>query len=235
MEGLESGAAVQVVASTRLLAESEHAIAGRTRSGTPSGRRGTEIEHKALTKATQPRLAVEPSRLVSRAATSGRVIAFRVVMTRPKIRRNVMMRKGEALSPIRREMERMFDDLGRRWRPSWMMEEEEGDVVPAVEVSESDDEVLVKAQLPGMKKDDIQVELSDGGLTIQGEAKEEKEEKKKNYYRREFSYGRFSRRIGLPRGVDTSKASAELKDGILNVHLPKTEEARKKSVQLTIQ
>jgi HSP20 family protein len=129
----------------------------------------------------------------------------------------------------------MFDDMGRwRW-PSWMQEEEEeGGFVPAVEVSESDDEVLVKAQVPGMKKEEIQVELADGGLTIQGESKEEKEEKKKNYYRREFSYGRFSRRIALPTGVDASKANAELRDGVLAVHLPKTEEARRKSVQLTI-
>jgi HSP20 family protein len=137
-------------------------------------------------------------------------------------------------------MERMFDDLGRwRW-PAWMerwpslTEEEEVSFMPAVEVGESDDEVFVKAQVPGMKREDIQVELSDGSLTIKGEAKEEKEEKKKSYYRREFSYGQFARRVSLPSGVDTGKATAELHDGVLNVRLPKTEESKKKSVRLPV-
>jgi HSP20 family protein len=136
-------------------------------------------------------------------------------------------------------MERVFDDMGR-WRlPSWMerwpsLTEEEATFMPAVEVAESDDEVVVKAQVPGMKREDIQVELYDGSLSIKGEAKEEKEEKKKSYYRREFSYGRFARRISLPSGVDAGKASAELKDGVLNVRMPKTEESRKKSVKLQV-
>jgi HSP20 family protein len=130
-------------------------------------------------------------------------------------------------------MERVFDELGRwRW-PSWM--EEEGTFMPAIEVGETDDEVVVKAQVPGMKREDLQVELLDGSLTIKGEAKEEKEEKKKSYYRREFSYGQFARSIALPSGVDTSEASAELRDGVLNVHVPKTEEAKKHSVKLTIE
>jgi HSP20 family protein len=137
-------------------------------------------------------------------------------------------------------MERMFDEMGRwRW-PSWMArwpswtDEEEGSFVPALEVSESDEEVSIKAQVPGMKREDIQVELADGSLLIKGEAKEEKEEKKKSYYRREFSYGQFARRVALPSGVDPGKASAELKDGVLNVRVPKTDEARKQSVKLAI-
>jgi HSP20 family protein len=136
-------------------------------------------------------------------------------------------------------MDRLFDDMGRwRWPSSmerWSsLADEETGFAPALEVGESEDEVFVKAQLPGMKREDIQVELSDGSLTIKGEAKEEKEEKKKSYYRREFSYGQFTRRVSLPPGVDTGKASAELKDGILNVRLPKTEELKKKSVKLAI-
>jgi HSP20 family protein len=136
-------------------------------------------------------------------------------------------------------MDRLFDDMGRwRW-PSWMerwpsLADEEIGFAPALEVGESEDEVFVKAQVPGMKREDIQVELSDGTLTIKGEAKEEKEEKKKSYYKREFSYGQFARRVALPSGVDTGKASAELKDGVLNIRLPKTEELKKKSVKLAI-
>jgi HSP20 family protein len=134
----------------------------------------------------------------------------------------------------------MFDEMGRWCWPSWMArwpswtDEEEGSFVPALEVSESDEEVSIKAQVPGMKREDIQVELADGSLLIKGEAKEEKEEKKKSYYRREFSYGQFARRVALPSGVDPGKASAELKDGVLNVRVPKTDEARKQSVKLAI-
>jgi HSP20 family protein len=116
----------------------------------------------------------------------------------------------------------------------WPSLTEEEAFLPAVEVGESDDEFFVKAQVPGMKREDIQVELSDGSLAIKGEAKEEKEEKNKSYYRREFSYGQFARRISLPSGFDARKAKAELRDGVLNVHLPKTEEARKQSVKLEI-
>jgi HSP20 family protein len=133
----------------------------------------------------------------------------------------------------------MFEDLGRwRWPssmeswPTWT--ETKGEFVPAVEVGETDEEMFVKAQVPGMKREDILVELSDGSLLIHGEAKEEKEEKKKSYYRREFSYGEFSRRIALPSGVDTGKASAELREGVLSVHIPKTEAAKKQSVKLAI-
>ena len=70
-------------------------------------------------------------------------------------------------------------------------------------------------------------------LSVSVKANEEKEEKK-SYYRREFSYGQFARRISLPSGVDAGKAKAELRDGVLNVHLPRTEEARKQSVKLEI-
>ena len=147
----------------------------------------------------------------------------------------ISSRSERALTPIRREMERVFDEIGKgRW-PAWpaWMEEEQG-LSPALEVGETDDEFFVKAQVPGMKREDIEIELSESALMMKGEAKEEKEEKKKNYYRREFSYGRFARTVPIPSGADTSKASAELKDGVLNVHIPKTEESKKHSVKLDI-
>jgi HSP20 family protein len=148
----------------------------------------------------------------------------------------LMTRKEGAVLPFRREMERFFDELGgRRW-PSWpaWMEEVEA-VTPAVEVGETDDEFFVKAQVPGMKKENLDVEFSDGALTIKGEVKEEKEEKKKSFYRREFSYGHFARTVPLPSGTDPSKAKADLRDGVLNVHVPKTAEAKKRSVRVDIQ
>jgi HSP20 family protein len=146
----------------------------------------------------------------------------------------LLARREGAMSPIRMDMERMFDDIGKWRRPFWM-EEEDGGFMPAVEMGESDDEVFVKVQVPGMKREDLQVELSDGVLIVKGEAKEEKEEKKKSYYRREFTYGEFTRRISLPSGVDAGKARAEVRDGVLSVHVPRTEEAKKHSVKLAIQ
>lgn len=148
-----------------------------------------------------------------------------------------LLRKREegALTPLRREMDRLFEDFGKtRWPawPAWM--QEEGGLAPAVEVGETDDEFFVKAQVPGLKREDVEVELADGGITIKGEAKEEKEEKKKNYYRREFSYGHFARTIPVPSDADASKAKADLKDGVLSVRVPKTEESKKRSVKLKI-
>lgn len=148
----------------------------------------------------------------------------------------LMTRKEGALVPFKKEMERFFDELGGWRRPSWPAWMEEGEVLtPAVEVGETDDEFFVKAQVPGMKRENLSVDLSEGALTIKGEAKEEKEEKKKSYYRREFSYGHFARTIPLPAGAEASKASAELHDGVLSVHVPKTAEAKKRSVKVAIQ
>jgi HSP20 family protein len=141
-------------------------------------------------------------------------------------------RKEGALTPFRKEMERFFDELAAgRW-PSW--QEERESFFPAVEAGETDDEFFVKAQVPGMKKENVEVELSDGSLTIKGEAKEDEEERRKSYYRREFAYGSFARRIPLPSGADTSRAKAELHEGVLSVHIPKTEESKKRSVKLAI-
>jgi HSP20 family protein len=93
--------------------------------------------------------------------------------------------------------------------------------VPKVDVAETEDSVHVTAELPGMKEDDIDVTLSDGNLVIRGEKKAEKEDKQKNYYRVERSYGSFQRSIPLPAEVDDQKVDASFKDGVLNIILPK--------------
>ena len=89
-----------------------------------------------------------------------------------------LTKKEGALTPLRREMERLFDDFGRMSWPAWM--EKEGPLVPAVEVGETDEEFFVKAQVPGLKRDDLDVQLTDGALTLKGEAKKEKEESEGN-------------------------------------------------------
>jgi HSP20 family protein len=88
---------------------------------------------------------------------------------------------------------------------------------PAVEVRRNDGELIVRTDLPGLKKDDVKVELTDNLLTISGERKEEKEEKREGYYRSERSYGSFYRQVPLPEGAKTDTATAEFTDGVLQI------------------
>ena len=106
--------------------------------------------------------------------------------------------------------------------------------VPAVDISEDEKEYVVKAELPDLKKEDVKVCVEDGDLTISGERKFEKEEKEKKYHRIERSYGSFVRSFTLPEGVSGDKVSASFKDGVLEVHLPKDETAKPKSVEVKV-
>jgi HSP20 family protein len=140
---------------------------------------------------------------------------------------------------LRDEMNRLLDDfvggwgfdrpLGNAASPMTM-----GRFVPAVDVSDTDSEIRVSAELPGMTEDDINVELDDDVLTISGEKKQEEEEEKEGHYWRESSYGHFMREIRLPAGVETDKAQATYSNGRLQVSLPKSEEsrARRRSVEI---
>jgi HSP20 family protein len=105
---------------------------------------------------------------------------------------------------------------------------------PLVDITEDDKEYLVKAEIPEMKKEDIKVNVHDDVLTITGERKYEKEEKGKKYHRVERSYGSFMRSFTLPEDADGSKVNAEYKDGVLKVHLPKSEKAKPKAVEVKI-
>ncbi|HXP59507.1 MAG TPA: Hsp20/alpha crystallin family protein [Dongiaceae bacterium] len=105
---------------------------------------------------------------------------------------------------------------------------------PSVDISEDDKEWLVKADLPEVKKEDVKVSVEDGVLTVTGERKFEKEEKGKKYHRIERSYGNFFRSFTLPEGADGAKVSAEFKDGVLKVHLPKSEKAKAKAVEVKV-
>ena len=105
---------------------------------------------------------------------------------------------------------------------------------PSVDVRETDKEIVVSAEIPGMEEKDIQVELAADGLTIRGEKRTETEDKKEGYVRKETSYGSFHRFIPLPAEVQAAKASAELKKGVLTVTLPKTPEAKAKRKKIEI-
>lgn len=108
------------------------------------------------------------------------------------------------------------------------------DWTPSVDITEDDKEWLVKADLPELKKEDVKVTVEDGVLTISGERKMEKEEKDKKYHRIERSYGAFLRSFTLPDGTDPAKVNADFKDGVLKVHLAKSEKAKPKSLEIKV-
>lgn len=105
---------------------------------------------------------------------------------------------------------------------------------PLVDITEDDKEYLIKAEIPEMKKEDIKVNVNEDVLTISGERKYEKEEKGKKYHRVERAYGSFMRSFTLPEDADAAKVSAEYKDGVLKVHLPKSEKAKPKSIEVKV-
>jgi HSP20 family protein len=135
-------------------------------------------------------------------------------------------------------IDQMFENfLGRRLRPFWPERWPAAGTeisTPAVDLYEEKDDIVVKAELPGMEKDNIEVNLTDNRLTIKGEKKQEQESKKENYYRSERSYGSFVRTLELPREVQTAKVKAAFKNGVLEIRLPKTEEAKKKETKVQI-
>jgi HSP20 family protein len=105
---------------------------------------------------------------------------------------------------------------------------------PLVDIVEHDNEYLIKAELPEVKKDDVKVTVQDEVLTITGERTFEKEEKGRKYHRVERAYGRFARSFSLPEDADGNAVAAEFKDGVLKVHLPKSERAKPKSIEVKI-
>lgn len=108
------------------------------------------------------------------------------------------------------------------------------DWTPAIDVTETDAEYLIKADLPAVKKEDVAVEIRDGVISVRGERQQEKEEKGKRLHRVERSYGVFERRMGVPADVDPTKVAAEFKDGVLQVHLPKSPTSRPQTVAVKI-
>ncbi len=132
---------------------------------------------------------------------------------------------------IQDRMNRLFEEFLTRGRGR---EEgiEVGAWMPAVDIYETDDDVIVKAELPGVKKDEIGVEVKGGVLTLRGERKHEKEVKEESYHRVERSYGTFLRSFTLPTTVEEDKVTAKLADGVLEIHLPKKAEAKPKQIKI---
>jgi HSP20 family protein len=104
--------------------------------------------------------------------------------------------------------------------------------VPAFDIAETETEIVVKAELPGMDVKDIEITLTDGLLTIKGEKKREHEDKRENYHRIERQYGSFSRSVSLSKGVKADAIDAGYKDGVLTVTLPKAEEHKPRKIEV---
>ncbi len=135
------------------------------------------------------------------------------------------------LSDLRDEIDRLFDLPLAGWEETspWM-----SGWTPALDVYEDKDQFVVKAELPGMKKDEIEVSFRNGSLTISGERKSEHERKEEDVYRSERYFGRFQRTIDLPTAVADDKVKAEYRDGILSITLPKAEEAKPKHISVSV-
>jgi len=131
------------------------------------------------------------------------------------------------------ELENMNRQLGRLLDDSHLdVARDAGQWAPPVDIKETDDALLVQAELPGIEKKDVRLEVKDGVLTLSGERRYEKDVKEENVHRVERAYGQFSRSFSLPRNVDADKVEATMKDGILKVTLPKRESAKPKEIAI---
>ncbi|MFH0960413.1 MAG: Hsp20/alpha crystallin family protein [Pseudomonadota bacterium] len=136
-----------------------------------------------------------------------------------------------ALTEFRKEVDDLFNQfLGRSGLPSYFS----GGFNPPFDISETDEEILVKSELPGVDPKDIEVNITGSTLTIKGEKKEEREEKTENLHRVERSFGHFSRSITLPAEVREDEIEANFKNGVLNLKLPKAEASKKKSIKIEV-
>jgi HSP20 family protein len=134
------------------------------------------------------------------------------------------------LSILQERMNRLFEDAGRGYRgdeaaatTTWS---------PAVDIFETENDIMVKAELPGIERKDITLNLDNNVLTLKGERKFEKETRQENYHRIERAYGGFSRAFSIPAIVDEEKIRADYKDGILTIALPKKEQVKPKQIKI---
>ena len=157
-----------------------------------------------------------------------------------------LAQSGRAIRGLRDEIDRLFDDFSSSMlsfpfarrafdlEPFWGRKTPITALMPVVDMVEKEKEYQITAELPGLDEKDVDVTLSDDTLTISGEKKEEKEERRKGYYMSERSYGAFNRSFRLPDGVDREKIDAKFDKGVLTVTLSKTLESQKKEKKIAI-
>ena len=142
------------------------------------------------------------------------------------------------LSTIRQQMDRLFEDMLSINDRDWMGLHSMGGMwTPAVEINETDKEIVLKAEIPGIDAQDLDVEVGEERVTIAGEHKEEKssEDQDKNYFHSEFHYGKFQRVVPLPMAIKTDQIKSDFKHGVLTLTLPKLEDAPKKVVKVNLE
>lgn len=149
---------------------------------------------------------------------------------------------GRPFVELQRATNRLFDDFfrefgfsGGNWgEPYSLTPDVFGSQWPRADMSETDDEIRITAELPGVDKDNLEISFSDGRVTIRGEKKEQEEDKGKDYYRLERSYGAYQRSFSLPCEINEDKVDASFKHGVLDIKLPKTEAARNRTKKIPI-
>lgn len=152
---------------------------------------------------------------------------------------NELAMRRETANPFdrfQREMDQLFNGFLSEWpgRTS-LLDRQFGSFVPDVDVSETDKEIRITAELPGLGEKEVEVTLTQGALTIKGEKREEHNEEKGDVHRSECRYGMFERTVQLPNGLDADKAKASFKKGVLKVTLPKTAEAQSNRKRIPVQ
>jgi HSP20 family protein len=134
----------------------------------------------------------------------------------------------DPLHPARRDD--TFDDFFR----DFFQRGRVGAIEPAADVSDTENEVVVKLEVPGVDKDQVTISVTDDVLTVRGEVRKESEEKRKNLYRQEIRYGAFERMLRLPAEVDGSRATAELRNGMLRITLPKSRQPKAHQIRIAV-
>ena len=133
------------------------------------------------------------------------------------------------LARLQEEMNRSLGDDRLQFRAG-----ESVGWTPACDIYEDDEEIVVRAELAGVEPGDVELRFENGVLTLKGERKLEKEDRRENYHRLELSYGTFTRAFSMPATIDSEKIRAESKQGVLHIHLPKKPEAKPKSIQVKV-
>jgi HSP20 family protein len=144
----------------------------------------------------------------------------------------------EPVRSLRQEVDRLFEDFFRGWPKPWStgwLAPAEGAFAPSIDLRETDKELILTAEVPGLQKEDVDVNIMEQSVTIRGERKQEKETKEQNYHYRETSFGSFQRVIPLPAPIVADKAKAKLKDGVLTLTLPKAEPSKPRGVKVKVE
>jgi len=160
-------------------------------------------------------------------------------MTKAKEKKELLVKEETRPDTYFGELERYFDKFFRHpfslMTPPFALREypKLGEISPSVDIFEEENEMVLKAELPGINKDDLNVTITENRITIAGEKKQEEKVEKKDYHWVERSYGSFTRSFRLPDNVNGEAAKASFKEGVLEVRIPKTEETRQKKITVT--